>query len=242
MDAVRQVRLLAVILFTAAAMLMFAGCGSKSDAANVKQDVPVKSESAADGRQESSVKSEPAADVKPAQESVSDGEKLLEDYNKFLDGYLAAIKKIIAGDQKAAAEAPQLSKDLDNWGAKFNKAVADGTIDVVKNKECVDRVVASLNAIANSAKPSTASKSGTAGDKLLDDYDKFLDGYIAVKKRINANDVSAIVEAQKAMIELNNWNVKFNQAMADGTINAVDHKAKISSIDKKLGIASGKEK
>ena len=106
--------------------LFAAGCGDKSKAdkaAGVKPAAEVADESA-------SFADESGDGMGITDESEqSDGDKLVDEYEKFLDDFYANVKKLESGDVSVMQKVQELTPEMSNWTVKIQDAQANGVFD-----------------------------------------------------------------------------------------------------------------
>jgi hypothetical protein len=102
-------------------VLFVAGCGDKSKADKTAAANKVATTSEAS-------KSADGEWLESNSDSKSEGDILLDEYEKFIDDYVETVAKLNTGDETAMQRMQELSIEVAAWSAKLQDAAASGVL------------------------------------------------------------------------------------------------------------------
>ncbi|MCL1947611.1 MAG: hypothetical protein FWF51_10775 [Chitinivibrionia bacterium] len=102
-------------------VLFVAGCGDKSKADKTAASSNVATTSEAS-------KSADGEWLESNSDSKSEGDILLDEYEKFIDDYVETVAKLNTGDETAMQRMQELSIEVAAWSAKLQDAAASGVL------------------------------------------------------------------------------------------------------------------
>jgi len=85
----------------------------------------------------------------------------------------------------------------------------------------------------------TACTEQTAGDKLLADYEAFVEEYFAVAQKVGEGNVEAALKMKDFGTKMQEWSAKLAEAYENGTLTEEKHKAKMDELAEKLTTLAG---
>lgn len=161
--------------------------------------------------------------VASAAEGSNDWDKLLNTYEQYVNSYIKLYKKAMNGDASAMTEyisfmekATQLSEKLSDADTEMTNAQLQRYMEITNKMTTM-----AIDAVESTTNPSVKETKVVGGkenwDKLLDSYEKYVDKYIALCKKVSAGNLSAMTEYTEMMSQAQDLSEKLTKAQGEMT-------------------------
>jgi len=155
-------------------------------------------------------------------EGSNDWDELLNTYEQYVNSYIKLYKKAMNGDASAMTEyvsfmekATQLSEKLSDADTEMTNAQLQRYMEITNKMTtiAIDAVESSKNTSVKETKVGGKEN----WDKLLDSYEKYVDKYIALCKKVSSGDLGAMTEYTSMMSQAQDLSEKLTKAQGEMT-------------------------